>query len=200
MLSTSEQIQQILDSLPQGQMVFNPPPQMFVGKQERLEVRISQDLKQELTKGLAGTGVPQTELIKVSQSMKVTLSGKPYFSIEPLNDEEQLIAAKEFTQWSWDVTPLEAGNRPLHLSVRAVIRVPGGGEKARDYPVEDRYIVVKITPMIWLQRFLQNYWQWIIGTLLLPALGWLIKKKFGGSGKEPPGTNRLETKRKPRAA
>jgi hypothetical protein len=169
-------VQQILDSLPEGRITFNPPEKMFVGKQERLEVRISQDLQADLARDLVGTGTARTELIPVSQSMKISLLGKPYFNVESLNSEEQLITTKGFTQWSWDVTPLETGEHPLHLSVRVVIRLQDGSEKTKDYPVKDTFVLVKITPRTWISRFLRNDWHWIAGTLLLPLAAFVVKK------------------------
>jgi len=78
--------------------------------------------------------------------MSVTLhADKSEFDIKSYGSEEQLVAGRSFAQWEWDVTPLEYGERTLHL--KAVVNIASDQEKgAYDIPVIDRPIKVKINP------------------------------------------------------
>ncbi len=105
--------------------------------------------------------------------MKVHLSGED-FKIMPLNEEEQFIEEKGFTEWAWEVTPQKSGTMKLHLQVTLRIRLPFGEEK-KDYPVIDREIYVQINPIYSIKSFAVKYWQWIASTLILPLAVWVWK-------------------------
>jgi hypothetical protein len=142
---------------------------MKVGKRERIEVRISMNLYEELHHALKGSGAPQEEIIKVGHLMTVRLSGDG-FTINSLNGEEQVITNAEYTVWAWDVTPQKSGNQTLYLHVTVRLRLPHGEER-KDHPVMEREIKISIRPFYSLGIFIVKYWQWIIGTLLIPLLG-----------------------------
>jgi hypothetical protein len=156
-------------SLEIGKILFNPPETMKVGKRERIEARISMNLYEELHHALRGSGAPQEEIIKVGHLMTVRMSGDG-FTINPLNGEGQVITNSEYTGWSWDVTPQKSGNQTLHLHVTVRLRLPFGEER-KDHPVMEREIKVKIRPFYSVSVFIAKYWQWIIGTLLIPLIG-----------------------------
>jgi putative effector of murein hydrolase len=109
----------------------------------------------------------------------VHLSGKS-FDITGLGHEEQVVADEGFTQWSWDVVPLEAGVKVLSLIITfriyAYVR-----EEVIDYPVLERAIIVRVSPVYSTTRFVRRHWQWVIGTVvgsgsLATVIAWAIKK------------------------
>ena len=85
-----ELIDEALRELPTGNILFNPPKEMEVGDMELVEVRITQNITENLTEGLEGRGDPLINETKVSTSMIVRLTGKN-FKIDPQNGAEQLI-------------------------------------------------------------------------------------------------------------
>ena len=108
-VSLAAQIQQAVDALPLGEMVFHHLDVMQLRQQESAQVRISQDLQQDLVHGLSSQGVTERDQIKISTSMKVRLSGEPNFDVKPLNDEEQLVTKSGYTEWLFTVLPLKKG-------------------------------------------------------------------------------------------
>jgi len=80
-------LQEELKRLPIGKILFNPPEVMKLGVEDRVEARISRDINTNLRASLKGRGTPKTEEIKISELMKVRLSGSD-FNIIPLNEEE----------------------------------------------------------------------------------------------------------------
>ena len=117
--------------LHQSKIVFNPPTEMLEQRTETIQARISfQDIGAALAEGLEGRGKPQEESLKVSETMKVTLTGDAdAFLIRPIGDEEQLVAGREYAQWEWRVTPLQPGTQKLTLIATAIIFLPGRGER-----------------------------------------------------------------------
>jgi len=168
-------IEEELKKLSLGRILFNSPDVMKVGITERIEVRITQNITEDLTKGLKGRGVPVVEEIKVNTFMKVRLTGDN-FDIQPRCHEEQIVRPEGYTQWSWDVKPLKHGNQVLHLSVTRRIKIPGDGEEKWDYPVMDRDIYVKVNPTYTIMRFIESYWQWMLVAIALPLIGKIIPK------------------------
>gem|GEM_PF-2146520 len=167
--SLSEMIAEELEKRSTGQMVFNAPENMTIGKKERIEVRITRNNTAEnLTEGLKGRGVPNVEKIKVGISMDVRLEGKN-FEIERLFIyDKQPVGSEEFREWTWDVTPLALGVQELHL--KSAVATPrydkwGSNKQVRDVPI---YVKLGGIDGIWylVKSFLKKHWQWIVGTLI----------------------------------
>jgi len=139
-----EILEEELERIPVGRVVFNPPEEMKVGIIERIEVRISKNAETDLISALKGRGIAQIENIKVSELMKVRVSGRD-FDITSLNEEEQFIDTQGFTEWAWDIVPKKSGNKIIHLHVTLRIRLPFGEER-KDHPVLDKEVIVKVNP------------------------------------------------------
>jgi hypothetical protein len=157
----NEIIDEEMDQLTIGRIVYNPPSEMTEHVKERIEVRISQDLSEDLKEGLKGRGVPQIDQIHVSTVMTVKLTGYD-FDIIPLSDEEQAVFASRYTQWEFDVTPLKAGKKILQLLVSASIDMDEFGEKKKSFPVKEKEIHVKVSPG---ERIKRIDWYKVLGAI-----------------------------------
>jgi hypothetical protein len=170
-----------------GQIVFNPPTDMTVGEPELVEVRIAENLKQDITSGLEGRGVPKVESIPVSTYMRTTLHGDG-FTINRLTPEEQAVAGDTVARWSWNVVPIKSGNQMLQLAVCARVVVPGTVDTAQCESVMERRINVRVNAAKYMTDFLSvlsNNLQWIVTALLLPLAVHVwrtVKNKSGNSG------------------
>lgn len=179
--------QQIKEQLP-GELLINLPNEMTVGVQERAEVRIAKQGIKDLKKGLRGRGIPEVEKIKISPIMKVRLIGDK-FDIKALSHEVQPITDFDFTQWEWNITPREAGNQSLEVSVSLRIEIPQINEHlVKDYPVYEKKIKVKVSQFE-IMKFL------ILGVIVLLVLwiiinnrsnltAWIKRKKINKSSEE----------------
>ena len=156
-----------------GQILFNPPNVMKVGKKERIEVRIIQNIYDDITRNLKGRGITEIIILKIGTFMKVLLTGEN-FQIESLNEEEQIVIKDNYTEWSWDVLPLKHGEQFLHLRVTVRMKTPSY-EEYIDHPVLDKKILVNVNLSYSIQKFILIYWKWIITVILLPLLVRLIK-------------------------
>lgn len=180
----SDIVRDELKKLTTGQVLFNPPAEMQVGVSERVEVRISKNIAQDISSGLKGRGVPQVEKIKIGTFMKASLTGEK-FKIEKISTEEQVVGDEGFAQWDWNVTALEAGLQSLSLKITVRIKMPGGAEEYSELPVFDRKIKVKVNPFYSVKMFIVTYWQWIIVTIIIPIVSYFVKRRLGSkdSGK-----------------
>jgi len=168
-----------IKSLTTGKILFNPPPEMKVKKTVRVEARISHNVAANLERGLTGPGRPLTAGIKVAPFMKVSLHGDD-FHIEAYSDEEQPLVEtpdRPFAQWQWDVTPLSSGTLPLVLTAKAVIKIANNPDVYYDHPVLERKIRVRINPTYSISSFLQQYWQWLATTIVIPLGLWLYNQR-----------------------
>lgn len=76
------------------------------------------------------------------------------------------------------VFPVKAGAQTLYLHVTVRIRLPYG-EEHKDHPVLDRTIQVQVNSLYSLKQWFVAHWQSIIGTLMIPLIGWLWTKLHG---------------------
>lgn len=160
-----------------GRVVYKIPQQMVIGSISHVVLRIAKSRTTiSVFDDLEGTVM--TSEIPVSQTMEVKLidpsaSTNKYFDIIPDNDGVQLIEddSTTYTEWSWNVTPIRAGNSSLKIVV-SVIR--DGNKKEVVY--EDS-IEIQKNLKFQLLTFWQKYWQWIIGTLLSPFAVWLYQNR-----------------------
>lgn len=167
-----------VEDLSQGRLLFNPPVEMIAGEVYRVEARVIRlsefddviVVEATLEANLQGLGEPQIDPMPVGTFMKARLTGDR-FNITPLNEEEQLVLGKSYTQWAWDVVPRSSGEHKLNLTMTARIRT-GSREGVRDHPVITKTVFVRVNPTYSVKVFVGKYWQWLAGTIILPSAGW----------------------------
>jgi excisionase family DNA binding protein len=161
------------EKLSAGRILYNPPTEMTVGEALIIEVRVTLNNTEPLTSGLQGPGSPVVEPLLVGPFMKANISGDK-FKITALSDEEQIVNRKTFTQWIWEVVPLEAGNQALYLTMTARIKIQGDGEEKKDILVKNTKIKVKVNPAYSVRTFFEHNWQWIATAIIIPLVifGW----------------------------
>ncbi|MBO9713796.1 hypothetical protein [Sphingomonas sp.] len=108
--------------LSEGIAAFNPPTKMTVGKPMDLTLALGKKADAERVDAALNTPAPTTVRVhvaaKLGRYMRATLTGGA-FDIKPLTPEQQDLGADRFGIWTWHVTPKEAGDQPLQLSVEA---------------------------------------------------------------------------------
>jgi hypothetical protein len=153
----------VRDTVHPGLLAFNPPAEMQQGRADRIEVGVarSPELRDALTSGFRGRGLPEVVHVDAAPLMGVELRGSS-FKIEPLSPPEQLVVP--LARWEFDVTPLRSGSQTLALCVTIRIDSPfvSGGQIA--VPVFERHIRIKVDVVYGTRRFVANNWQWLVGT------------------------------------
>ena len=130
----------------EGHLLYKIPLTMNHNEKSSCFVRIAIE-KAAITKYLELTEeIKQYGLEKVSDVMQVQLvdpTMSDAFQIYGVNEPEQLILKKGYTEWRFDVTPLKSGVFPLLLKVAVLIMV-NGKERKREITLEKEINVTTI--------------------------------------------------------
>ena len=181
----------VVEALPKGSALFNPPETMRVGETKLVEVRVvpmteeeieeDDQIRATLTANLDEVeDVDEIILIplRVSTVMSARLTGNA-FEIVPLTADEQIRTSDDlYLSWIWEVTPQEAGEQRLTLYLSVVVNADGMGDKTHTTN-EVRSVQVKGNPIYSVRQFFGTNWEWVATGLLLPAVGWAWRKLRG---------------------
>jgi hypothetical protein len=168
-----------IEQLQAGWFVYNPPERMRVGESERIELRITRNIRVDLEKELKGTGSPITGRVITGILMKARLTGRE-FNVESLSEENQVISPEGLTQWEWEVTPQESGTHTLFLSVAVIILSDDFGRQTKSLPVLEHQVSVRVPPGEVCKKVFQlmvKYLDLILGGVLV-ALVWYLLRKY----------------------
>jgi hypothetical protein len=169
-------VDSILAKLALANIAFNVPETINVHDTALIQLKLSQqtsidDLKQRIT----AAGAKEGAQIRVSDAMEARLTGSE-FAITAITPERQAVSQKEDTEWKWEVKPTGRGPHSLHLTVSAIVYI-NGESTPRTILSFDKVIEVEVT---WLQRagsFVDENWQWLWATFLIPLAGLLWNRK-----------------------
>lgn len=167
----------------EGRLIYKIPNVMKVRSTYKVIVRISKSVALvSLYDSLSGEVM--TSKIPVTETMEVKLidlspKDKKYFDIVDGNSAVQIIESGDtYTEWSWEVTPIYVGNSKLKIVV-SVIR----NNNKKDIVYEDT-VEIERDLKEQIKFFFGKYWQWLIGTLIVPFVVWLYKTKKEKKDKE----------------
>ena len=163
-----------------GLIAYSVPSQMEVGQEYSVKVRISK--QNDRTVLLVGDReIPisdnldsvKVESITVSPIMSASLlSSKKDFEITPLSTDIQNIEENGYTEWEWNVSPLQGGENKLKLNVKIRIK-EDGNDYYKDITVFERKIKVKSNLGSGIKDFVFNNWEWFMGAIFIPLFQWL---------------------------
>ncbi len=135
---------------------------MRVGVSNRIEVRITRKLSDQLAKGLQGKAGPSIDTLRVGTTMRAKLEGKE-FDIGPVGSDVQELPSTGYREWRWDVTPTTSGTHSLFLTVSVLYAKYSNPIEEK---VFERTIDVAINPGYSLRVWLSNNWATLVGALV----------------------------------
>jgi hypothetical protein len=162
-------LQDVLASLPEGLVTFDPPPALRIGVPVRFEARIARDFISKLTVALEATGKFTQLQAKSFVGLQLTGDG---FTMLAAGPEEQPVGDQNFTSWAWNAVPNKAGRSSLALTATLRLLL-NGAEQKRAYPMLERWVDVQ-EPQ---EGFFKTYGWWILAILLVAAAVFLLLKK-----------------------
>ncbi len=155
-------LQKVLDELPGDLVQFAPPTVLTQGEAVRIEARMARPLLEDVNKALLTKGW------KVDALVGAHLSGDR-FEFHNLGPEDQMVGSQEITVWAWDAKPLAAGEQILRLNTTFRV-VTASGAQFKALPVMDRRVSVVERKTGGFLKFLQSYWAWILGVVLVAGI------------------------------
>lgn len=165
---------------PKGLIAYSVPNEMQVGEEYSVKVRISKQ-NDETVLLVGDREIPisdnikdvKVESITVSPIMSASLlSSKEDFEITTLSTEIQNIDDDGYTEWEWNVSPLQGGENNLKLNVKIRIQ-EDGKDYYKDITVFERKIKVKSNLGSSVKDFVLNNWEWFMGAIFIPLFQWL---------------------------
>lgn len=170
-----EAVDREINRLVEAHVLFDTPPEMTYKKSEILSVTIYPPRVEPPTP----TERQEIGVARISNRMEATLTGLG-FAIKSQTPEEQAVSGLVPTRWSWEVKPVEKGEQYLNLSLLAIIEVDG---EETQFVVKsfERKIPIHVTTGQILEDFVSENWKWAWGALLIPLVGYLLKRRKGKS-------------------
>lgn len=143
-----------------GYITYYIPDTMKVGKEYKIQLRISKHNTVEFHYNMDTNSIKkqirvgssmETKLIDVDNVFEISTTNTPIQSIE--NDSS-------YTEWVWYVTPQKGGRHLLKLVV--VIKED---DLTKDIPVYEDKIYIQSSPLFTIKGFFLEYWQYILGLI-----------------------------------
>jgi hypothetical protein len=106
--------------------------------------------------------------------MEAKLIGEA-FQITPITPERQLISRTDDTVWRWEISAKRPGKQRLNLSMNVILEEKGR-DVARNLRTFKRDIEIEVTFPERIIGFVENNWQWLWATLVLPIAAWLWRR------------------------
>jgi hypothetical protein len=138
---------------------------MRLDETTRIEARVTRQPDNTFTSNLQGKGEPLVEQLPVGTKMRGELLSED-FKITPLRPEIQLLHAKGFRSWVWDITPSRTGDLTLTLLVSVVYE----GDTL-DYKSLERNIRVNVTPPDAAGSWIAHNWDKVVSALGVTGVG-----------------------------
>jgi hypothetical protein len=167
----------LLSRLPIGAGVIDAPEEVLQYQGFNVSVHLAKKKLDEMindvkSKAPAGTTIQGIASVRLSPRMKAELIGDD-LSIEDKGPQEQLVTLNEETVWTWRAYYETPGRHMLKVRLYALITIDGH-EAPRIFEVADANVAVKVNPSGWALR----HWEWIASALVLPLIGWGLKRRF----------------------
>ncbi|TAU37830.1 hypothetical protein ELI44_32840 (plasmid) [Rhizobium ruizarguesonis] len=157
---------QAVKGLYDAKAFIDAPKGMMVKETRRVVARLGVDMKDESLKPPAGTDRQvESIMLKASAEMKAGLSGET-FTVTQVSDEKQRVVEGVPTEWTWQVTANEAGQKALKVSFFIILKTDDG-DIEKFYDSKDQVIKVDIRP----ETFLEQVQSW---TTVLTATNTLM--------------------------
>jgi hypothetical protein len=170
-------IDKYLNEMAKGNIVFNVPDSiMHINQSNTIQLLLDITRPVEkLESMIKESGELESHQIKISETMEARLSGNG-FQILAITPEQQLISARETTEWRWDIKAIEEGRQRLHLTLSAILNIDGSN-RIRTIRTFDRIINVRVSLGKRISSLIANNWEWLFTVLLIPLVTWLWKKR-----------------------
>jgi hypothetical protein len=173
-----EAVDTALSGLRRSRATWKAPSELRLHEQAEIQLLVSAGSSiRNVRPKLNEIGRTQGAQIYVSDTMLATLSGLS-FAIEDRSEAEQYVAKDGQTTWTWSIEPTRTGKQHLHLTLSAVITLQGRGAP---YTIKtfEQILTVNVTWPTKIKTFIDDNWQWLWTTLLLPVVGLVWRRNRG---------------------
>jgi hypothetical protein len=180
--NAGKSIDEILKGLPIGNIAYNAPETMNLEETTTIQLVLGpKKTTEELKEIVKEPGKVKTaEGIRITEEMEAKLTADPSaFKITEVGEARRGVPMNQTTEWSWQVTPLKAGDQRLALVLNIIYDNHGKEQKLR-LPTYETTIRVSVGIGNRVTSVVTTAWDWIWKALLIPALAalWLLIRRY----------------------
>jgi hypothetical protein len=174
--TSSYSVDSLLENMEFGSIAFNAPKNINIDDSPQIQLILSlAETVENLKHSITEEGERRGANIRVSDRMEARLTGY-MFQITAITPETQAVSKSQETEWKWEVHPKEKGRHELHLTLNAILEI-NGHSTPRTIETFDTQIEVEVTTRQNMKSFFMSNWQWLWAAILLPVIGWILKRK-----------------------
>jgi hypothetical protein len=144
---------------------------MRLGDSVRVEVRITRRATEGFSTDFQGPGPVRIEELPVGTTMKAELYGED-FKLTPISPPSQMLRAKGFRNWLWDIRPTNSGTLSIWLRVSVLYE-----NQLLDSEVFERKIKVDVNRPYVAKSWMARNWDKVVaasGLTIATVLGGII--------------------------
>lgn len=131
-----------------GKLIYNIPDTIILNTTEKISIRISKaNIRNHILlktfdgyEGITEESIPLSSVMKVDLVESSTTNKTIINRIN--NNSEQLIDTTRFTEWVFDVTPIDYGDIELTVSVSQIRELKKYGKNYYDIPIYEKKVMV----------------------------------------------------------
>lgn len=158
-----------LQNLSMPDVRFVPPPYWRAGEGRRLEMTVTQNVVESMTKALNAAAPGNIAALRIAALLHVALCADGC-TITPLTPPEQRLGADGALSWAWEVVALKAGEHTLGFDAVLKLRTAGVAEELT-YSWHEGRVTAAANRAFALKRFLRRHWKGAATLLTLLAAG-----------------------------
>ncbi|MCL5801315.1 MAG: hypothetical protein M1283_02070 [Gammaproteobacteria bacterium] len=151
---------------------FIPPHDLMVGEPARLELQLTQNIVEPITRAINHASPAKLTTLKIGAHLIAGLRGDG-FRITPVTHEEQGLGVQPTLQWVWNMLPLKAGDRSLDLDLTLRLKIPSG-EETRVYSWPECKVRVEPNVYFVAKTFIKDHWKALFAVTALLAAGFYV--------------------------
>ncbi|MBI3343596.1 MAG: hypothetical protein HY028_01755 [Gammaproteobacteria bacterium] len=151
---------------------FVPPHDLMVGEPARLELQLTQNIVEPITRAINHASPAKLTTLKIGAHLIAGLRGDG-FRITPVAHEEQGLGVQSTLQWAWNVLPLKSGDRSLDLDLTLRLKIPSG-EETRVYSWPECKVRVEPNAYFVAKTFIKGRWKALFAVTALLAAGFYV--------------------------
>lgn len=151
---------------------FVPPHDLMVGEPARLELQLTQNIVEPITRAINHASPVNLTTLKIGARLVAGLRGDG-FRITPVTHEEQGLGVQPTLQWAWNVLPLKSGDRSLDLDFTLRLKIPSG-EETRVYSWPECKVKVEPNAYFVAKIFIKGHWKGLLAGAGVSAAGLYI--------------------------
>lgn len=166
--TANEKINFLKQAFAKAQVAISSPASIQIGEKNEVDLLISfNESIDQLKRQLPTTGQVVTSTIVGSELMSATLIAKEdaleITRVGPA--ERQRVSDYGKFYWKWLISPKTPGQHTLYITVSNII-----GEDYQAIQTYSRSITIEVSFWQIILLFIQQHWQWIFATILIPLL------------------------------